>query len=99
MNPPAPRVHRRTAGASALLVTPLSTEQDIFALRRHAKTIASAVGLDDRDQVRLATAVSELGRDLLRPSAMTAMFSLQRKPAALRTLLHWRTTAPPAASR
>ncbi|MGW3909950.1 PP2C family protein-serine/threonine phosphatase [Streptomyces sp. NPDC005070] len=93
MNVPAPRA--LTAGASALLVTPLSTEHDIFALRRHAKTIASAVGLDDRDQVRLATAVSELGRDLLRPSAMTAVFSLQQEPAALRTLLQWRDDRAP----
>ncbi|MFD9401412.1 PP2C family protein-serine/threonine phosphatase [Streptomyces sp. NPDC060011] len=91
MTVPAPR----TVGATALLVTPLSTEQDIFALRRHAKTIASAVGLDDREQVRLATAVSELGRDLLRPSAMTAVFSLQQEPPALRTLLQWRDDRAP----
>ncbi|MFF3418488.1 PP2C family protein-serine/threonine phosphatase [Streptomyces sp. NPDC002698] len=96
MNAPAPRTHPYTAGASALLVTPLSTEHDIFTLRRHAKTIASAVGLDDRDQVRLATAVSELGRDLLRPSAMTAVFSLQQEPAALRTLLQWRDDRAPS---
>lgn len=96
MNLPAPRAHQYTAGASALLVTPLSTEHDIFALRRHAKTIASAVGLDDRDQVRLATAVSELGRDLLRPAAMTAVFSLQQEPAALRTLLQWRDDRAPS---
>ncbi|MFD5521658.1 PP2C family protein-serine/threonine phosphatase [Streptomyces sp. NPDC127066] len=96
MNAPAPRTHPYTAGVSALLVTPLSTERDIFTLRRHAKTIASAVGLDDRDQVRLATAVSELGRDLLRPSAMTAVFSLQQEPAALRTLLQWRDDRLPS---
>ncbi|MFD5637421.1 PP2C family protein-serine/threonine phosphatase [Streptomyces sp. NPDC127077] len=95
MNVPAPRAHPFTAGTSALLVTPLSTEHDIFALRRHAKTIASAVGLDDRDQVRLATVVSELGRDLLRPAAMTAVFSLQQEPAALRTLLQWRDDRAP----
>ncbi|MFD8733601.1 PP2C family protein-serine/threonine phosphatase [Streptomyces sp. NPDC059618] len=96
MNVPAPRAHPHTVGASALLVTPLSTEHDIFTLRRHAKTIASAVGLDDRDQVRLATAVSELGRDLLRPSAMTVVFSLQQEPAALRTLLQWRDDRTPS---
>ncbi|MGW0971684.1 PP2C family protein-serine/threonine phosphatase [Streptomyces sp. NPDC002516] len=97
MNVPAPRAHPHTAGVSALLVTPLGTEHDIFTLRRHAKTIASAVGLDDRDQVRLATAVSELGRDLLRPAAMTAVFSLQHEPAALRTLLRWRDDRAPSA--
>ncbi|MFD7790125.1 PP2C family protein-serine/threonine phosphatase [Streptomyces sp. NPDC059759] len=92
MTVPAPRA----AGATALLVTPLSTEQDIFALRRHAKAIASAVGLDDREQVRLATAVSELGRDLLRPSSMTAVFSLHQEPPALCTLLQWRDDRVPS---
>ncbi|MEY2241894.1 PP2C family protein-serine/threonine phosphatase [Streptomyces sp. BF23-18] len=96
MNAPAPRTHHHTAGVSALLVVPLSTEHDIFALRRRAKTIASAVCLDDRGQVRLATAVSELGRDLLRPTAMTAVFSLQQEPAALRTLLQWRDDRAPS---
>ncbi|MFJ4888336.1 PP2C family protein-serine/threonine phosphatase [Streptomyces sp. NPDC088788] len=86
----------RTTGATALLVTPLSTEQDIFALRRHAKAVASAVRLEDREQVRLATAVSELGRDLLRPSSMTAVFSLQQEPPALRTLLQWRDDRVPS---
>ncbi|MET7746633.1 SpoIIE family protein phosphatase [Streptomyces sp. NPDC005385] len=96
MNVPAARNHHYTPAASALLVTPLSTEQDIFALRRHTKTIAAAVGLDNRDQVRLATAVSELGRDLLRPSSMTAVFTLQQEPPALRTLLQWRDDRAPS---
>ena len=45
----------------------VSTERDVFALRRQARTAAGEAGLESRDQVRLATAVSELGRDLLRP--------------------------------
>lgn len=85
MNIPAPGHRSHTP----LLVTPLSTERDVFALRRHAKAIAEAVGLDNRDQVRLATALSELGRDLLRPAVMTAAFSVQREPAALQALLRW----------
>ncbi|MFJ2395595.1 PP2C family protein-serine/threonine phosphatase [Streptomyces sp. NPDC087843] len=80
-----------------LLVTPVSTERDVFALRRHAKTIAQAVGLDSRDQVRLATALSELGRDLLRPTVMTAAFTMQRQPAALQALLQWRDDRAPSA--
>ncbi|MET7982075.1 SpoIIE family protein phosphatase [Streptomyces sp. NPDC005281] len=85
-----------SGGYTALQVTPLSSEQDIFALRRHAKTIAQAVGLDSRDHVRLATAVSELGRDLLRPAVMTAAFSLQREPAALQAVLQWRDDRAPS---
>ncbi|MGW3635593.1 PP2C family protein-serine/threonine phosphatase [Streptomyces sp. NPDC005122] len=80
-----------------LLVTPVSTERDVFALRRHAKIIAQAVGLDSRDQVRLATALSELGRDLLRPAIMTAAFTLGRQPAALQALLQWRDDRAPSA--
>ncbi|MFJ2633290.1 PP2C family protein-serine/threonine phosphatase [Streptomyces sp. NPDC087422] len=84
-----------------LLVTPIRTERDVFALRRHAKTITEAVGLDSRDQVRLATAVSELGRDLLRPAVsepgrdllrpapMTAVFSMRQEPPVLLTVLQW----------
>ena len=45
----------------------IGTERDVFALRRQARTAAGEAGLEPRDQVRLATAVSELGRDLLRP--------------------------------
>ncbi|WLQ40517.1 SpoIIE family protein phosphatase [Streptomyces laculatispora] len=81
---------------TSVLVTPISSERDVFALRRHAKTIAQAIGLDSRDQVRLATALSELGRDLLRPTVMTAAFSLQRRPAALRTSLQWHDDRSPS---
>ncbi|MFE3265601.1 PP2C family protein-serine/threonine phosphatase [Streptomyces sp. NPDC059215] len=79
--------HHRDRGP--LLVTTVGTEQDVFALRRDAKAIAQAVGLDERDQVRLATALSELGRDLLRSAAMTVIFSVQRQPVALQILLQW----------
>ena len=47
----------------------VGTEQDVFALRRQARTAAAEAGMEPRDQVRLATAVSELGRDLLRPGS------------------------------
>ncbi|MFF3565395.1 SpoIIE family protein phosphatase [Streptomyces sp. NPDC002574] len=86
----------RPRNSTPVLVTPVSSERDVFALRRHAKTIAQAVGLDNRDQVRLATALSELGRDLLRPAAMTAAFSVQREPAALQALLQWRDDRAPS---
>ncbi|MYT24214.1 hybrid sensor histidine kinase/response regulator, partial [Streptomyces sp. SID7760] len=77
---------------------PLTTEHDIFTLRRNAKSIAEAAGLDNRDQVRLATALSELGRDLLRPTAMTATFAVQERPATLRVLLRWPDNRAPSPS-
>ncbi|WP_241561735.1 MULTISPECIES: PP2C family protein-serine/threonine phosphatase [unclassified Streptomyces] len=90
MNVPAPR--SRAAG----LATAVATEQDVFALRRRAKFVAQAVGLDNRDQVRLATALSELGRDLLRPAPMTVTFDVLREPAALRASLRWRDDRTPS---
>ncbi|WP_247706976.1 PP2C family protein-serine/threonine phosphatase [Streptomyces liliiviolaceus] len=86
MTPPGAGHRARSA---PVLITSIRTEHDVFALRRHAKTVTEAVGLDSRDQVRLATALSELGRDLLRPAAMTALFSLQQEPAVLHTVLQW----------
>ncbi|MER6394105.1 SpoIIE family protein phosphatase [Streptomyces sp. NPDC001523] len=85
MTVPAPRTRDHTP----TLATSVATEKDVFDLRRRAKAIAQAVGLDNRDQVRLATALSELGRDLLRPAPMTATFSVLREPAALKASLRW----------
>ncbi|QMU71810.1 PP2C family protein-serine/threonine phosphatase [Streptacidiphilus sp. P02-A3a] len=83
----------------SLLSTSVSTEQDVFALRRHAKTIAAALSMDGRDQVRLATAVSELGRDLLRDAAaLSATFTLLTRSSsvALRMRLEWTDDRTPS---
>ncbi|MFD7539868.1 PP2C family protein-serine/threonine phosphatase [Streptomyces sp. NPDC059819] len=85
-----------TVTGAPVLVAALVSEHDVFALRRHAKTLTQAAGLDGRDQVRLATAVSELGRDLLRPVAMTAVFGVRREPAALVTVLRWSDDREPS---
>ncbi|MFF4321253.1 PP2C family protein-serine/threonine phosphatase [Streptomyces sp. NPDC001568] len=92
MNVPA----ARTRGQSPALITAVATEQDVFALRRRAKSVAQAAGLDARDQVRLATAVSELGRDLLRAAPMTASFEVLREPAALTASLRWHDDRVPS---
>lgn len=83
--------------SSALLTVPIISEQDVFALRRQAKTAAAAAGLEPRDQIRLATAMSELGRDLLRPdTAMMARFRLENEPVALRVDLVWQDARVPS---
>ncbi len=92
MSVPVSRTHDRTR----VLVKAVGTEKDVFALRRRAKAVAQAVGLDNRDQVRLATALSELGRDLLRPAPMTAAFDVLREPASLRASLRWRDERVPS---
>lgn len=75
---------------TALMTVSLVSEQDVFALRRQAKTAAVAAGLEPRDQVRLAAALSELGRDLFRPkTAMTAAFLLDETSLRLRVDLTW----------
>lgn len=95
MNPTNP-VPLRDHDRSPLLSMAIAAERDVFSLRRHAKTIADAVGLDARDQVRLATALSELGRDLLRPAPMTATFTLKQQPTALHVTLRWADDRAPS---
>lgn len=51
--------------------------EDIYALRQGGRLAAAALGCDEPDQVRLATALSELGREVIaRKSATHAAFSL-----------------------
>ncbi len=47
-----------------LLHVLLRTESDVFVARQRAREVAVAVGLERQDQVRLATALSEIGRSL-----------------------------------
>ncbi|MEV6814155.1 sensor histidine kinase [Micromonospora sp. NPDC051296] len=51
---------------AALLRMVLRVEQDIFVVRQRGREVAAAVGLEHQDQVRIATALSEIARDLLR---------------------------------
>ncbi|GGR72975.1 sensor histidine kinase [Streptomyces rubiginosohelvolus] len=54
----------------------LRTPQDVFALRRTGQSAAEALGMDRQDQVRFATALSELGRDRLGCEELTVTFAL-----------------------
>ncbi|WP_329500118.1 hybrid sensor histidine kinase/response regulator [Kitasatospora herbaricolor] len=74
--------------ALPLLTTAVGSEQEIFALRRSGRVVAQALGLDNQAQVRLATALSELGRDLLGVRGLNASFTLApgEVPALLVTL-------------
>jgi signal transduction histidine kinase/CheY-like chemotaxis protein len=42
----------------------IAAEADVFAARQRGRTVAAVVGLDNQDQVRVATALSELCREL-----------------------------------
>ncbi|KDN81225.1 histidine kinase [Kitasatospora cheerisanensis KCTC 2395] len=73
-----------------LEVTTISTAQDTFALRRSARAVADLLGADSQDAVRLATALSELSRDLLGADRLTATFALHPDPApVLHVTLSW----------
>ena len=50
--------------STRLLHLVLRTESDVFVARQRAREVAAAVGLEHQDQVRLATALSEIGRTL-----------------------------------
>ncbi|MFI7577314.1 ATP-binding protein [Micromonospora sp. NPDC049497] len=55
-----------TTSAMPLLAMALRVEHDIFVVRQRGREVAAAVGLEHQDQVRIATALSEVARDLLR---------------------------------
>jgi signal transduction histidine kinase len=53
-----------TVGADAepLLRMTLRGDQDVFVVRQRGREVAAAVGMEHQDQVRVATALSEIGR-------------------------------------
>ncbi|MEU6674945.1 sensor histidine kinase [Streptomyces sp. NPDC046925] len=75
----------------------LASAQDVFRLRRGAQRAASALGLDHQDQVRLATALSELGRERLGCGASTVSFRSEsgERPTLVVTL-EWTGGTEPA---
>ncbi|WP_182888038.1 ATP-binding protein [Microbispora sp. H10885] len=47
----------------------VSGDQDVFAVRRLGRRIAELVGMESQDQIRMATALSEIGREVLASGA------------------------------
>jgi signal transduction histidine kinase len=83
-------------GAVGLHVAVVTDERDVFALRRDARTIAEAAGADRQDRIRLATALSELGRDRLGSIGVTVRFALAASPTpALEVTVRWTDGPPP----
>ncbi|WP_066952922.1 sensor histidine kinase [Streptomyces lushanensis] len=76
----------------------LSSAQDVFSLRRRAQAAAAVVALDRQDQVRLATALSELGRDRLGCRGLEVLFGLDTtdRTASLVVTFVWGGGPPPA---
>jgi signal transduction histidine kinase len=83
MNPQAPEKITR------LLLMTLQREQDVVLCRNRARSIAAALRFDRQQQVRIATAVSEIARNAFcYATEATAEFSLTRS----RTRAHRRGT-------
>ncbi len=51
---------------AAILTASLKWEQDLVAVRQRARDISELLGFDAQDQTRIATAVSEIGRNAFR---------------------------------
>src|SRR5579862_8307537 len=49
-----------------ILQVTLRTERDVVQARQRAREVAAALGLDNQDQIRIATATSEMARNALR---------------------------------
>ena len=52
--------------SSPLLQVALRTERDVVQARQRAREVAAALGLDNQDQIRIATATSEMARNAFR---------------------------------
>jgi signal transduction histidine kinase/CheY-like chemotaxis protein len=52
--------------STALLTASLRWEQDLVAVRQRARDLSELLGFDTQDQTRIATAVSEIGRNAFR---------------------------------
>ncbi|WP_214401778.1 ATP-binding response regulator [Pseudonocardia lacus] len=73
----------------------LAEERDVFVARQRGREVAAAVGLENQDQVRVATAVSELGRELvLRGRRAELVLSLASGGSALLVTARWTGELP-----
>ncbi|MET7871843.1 sensor histidine kinase [Streptomyces cyaneofuscatus] len=78
------------ARSASLSAFDLATAQDVFVLRRIGQSAAEALGMDRQDQVRVATALSELGRDRLGCGGLTVAFTLPPGPEpVLAVVFEW----------
>ncbi|MEU0987907.1 HAMP domain-containing sensor histidine kinase [Streptomyces sp. NPDC005953] len=81
----------KPANSPAALVTlGITSAQDVFSLRRSGQVAAETLRMERQDQVRLATALSELGRDRLGSTELTASFGLHEDGQTFLTVtLQW----------
>lgn len=73
-----------------------TTERDVFTVRQRGREIAEAIGLDRQDQLRLAAALSDVGRDLVRKGVTAVVtFVLDTgRAASVRAEFSWHGEPP-----
>src|ERR1700679_770574 len=57
---------RRKFMSEPIVYISLTTERDVVHTRQRAREVAAELGLDNQDQIRLATATSEIARNAFR---------------------------------
>lgn len=83
-----------------LLRLELVVEQDVYLVRQRGREVAALVGLENQDQVRVATALSELARELIvldSPATVTLSLAGDAPPVLLVTAT-WVGMVPGVAS-
>lgn len=71
-----------SVSSTRLLKVALHNEQDVVAARQRARQIAELLGYDNQDQVRIATAVSEMARNAYRYAGGGSVeFHAESRPA------------------
>ncbi|GAA2361211.1 sensor histidine kinase [Catellatospora methionotrophica] len=70
---------------TVLLRLVLRREQDVFAVRQRGREAAAALGFEHQDQIRIATALSDVARQLLAKAAdVEVTFRIHGQPESLR---------------
>lgn len=66
-------------GDRILLQFDVTVEHDVFALRQRARAATAALGMDTSDQIRVATALSELGREVITAGGAEVVFAIDER--------------------
>jgi signal transduction histidine kinase len=90
----------RYEGRSEIVQLRIAVAQDVFLARQRGREIAAAVGFVNQDQVRIATALSELGREVaVLEGTATISLSLISAPAPAMVIeAAWKGLLPGATS-
>lgn len=85
---------RRDEAVHELVRLPVAAEADVFTARQRGRAVAALVGLDNQDQIRVATALSELCRELVGTAgpAVVALGLSAGDPPALVVTARWPAT-------